>query len=57
MTKGVSLSCCNNDEGRPLGFGNQMLESNHPMRHLLRVFVVSDSGKGSEKPVRCVLKR
>ena len=45
MTKDESLSCCINDEGWPLGFGNQILKSNHPMRHLLRVIVVSDREK------------
>ena len=34
MTKDTSLSCCIKDEGRPLGFGNQILESNYPMRPL-----------------------
>jgi len=34
MKKGESLSCCIKDEGRPLGFGGQKLESNHPMRLL-----------------------
>ena len=45
MTKDESLSCCTKDEGWPLGFGNQILGSNHPMRHLLRVIVVSDREK------------
>jgi len=45
MTKDESLSCCIKDEGRPLGFGNQILESNYPMRPLLRVEVVSDREK------------
>ncbi len=45
MTKDASLSCCTKDEGRPLGFGNQILESNYPMRPLLRVKVVSDREK------------
>ena len=45
MTKDESLSCCTKDEGGPLGFGNQILRSNHPMRHLLRVIVVSDREK------------
>jgi hypothetical protein len=45
MTKDGSLSCCTKDEGRPLGFGNQVLESNRPMRPLLRVMVVSDREK------------
>jgi len=39
------LPCCIKDEGRPLGFGNQILEPNRPMRHVLRVFVVSDREK------------
>jgi hypothetical protein len=34
MKKGESLSCCIKDEGRPLGFGGQKLEPNHPMRLL-----------------------
>ena len=42
MTEDNSLLCCIKDEGRPLGFGNQIQESNRPMRHLLRVFVVND---------------
>ncbi len=46
MTKDESLSCCIKDEGWPLGFGNQILESNYPMRPLLRVQVVSDREKG-----------
>ena len=45
MTKGESLSCYTKDEGRPFGFGNQILESNRPMRPLLRVKVVSDREK------------
>ena len=45
MTKDRSLSCCTKDEGRPLGSGNQILESNYPMRPLLRVGVVSDREK------------
>ena len=45
MMKGESLSCCTKDEGWPLGFGNQILESNNPMRPLLRVSVVSDREK------------
>jgi hypothetical protein len=45
MTKGESLSCYTKDEGRPFGSGNQMLESNRPMRPLLRVKVVSDREK------------
>ncbi len=40
-----SLSCCTKDEGRPLGSGNQRLESNNPMRPLLRALVVSDREK------------
>ncbi len=43
-----SLSCCIKDESSSLGFGDQKLESNRPMRHSLRVFVVSDKGKGSQ---------
>ena len=57
MKEGESLSCCVKDESRSLGFGFQKLESNHPMRHLLRAFVVSDEGKGSPRTVRCVLRR
>ena len=49
MKEGESLSCCVKDESRSLGFGFQKLELNHPMRHLLRAFVVSDEGKGSLK--------
>ncbi len=49
MTEDESLSCCIKDEGRPLGSGSQMQESNRPMRHALRVCVVSDRGKGSKK--------
>jgi len=45
MTKDVSLSCCTKDEGRPLGFGDQILESNYLMRPLLRVKVASDREK------------
>jgi len=45
MTKDISLSCCTKDEGRPLDSGNQILESNRPMRPLLRVKVVSDREK------------
>jgi hypothetical protein len=45
MTEDNSLPCCIKDEGWPLGFGNQILESNRPGRHLLRVFVVSDREK------------
>ena len=45
MTKDASLSCCIKDEGRPLGFGNQILESNYPMRLELRALVVSDREK------------
>ena len=45
MKKDASLSCCIEDECRPLGFGNQILESNCPMRHPSRVFVVSDREK------------
>ena len=56
MTRDESLSCCVEDEGWPLGFGHQRLGSNCPMRHLLRVFVVSDREK-AEESVRCVLKR
>jgi len=48
MKRGVSLSCCIKDESRSLGFGDQKLESNRPMRHSLRVFVVSDKGKGNQ---------
>lgn len=48
MTKGNSLSCCIKDEGRPLGFDNQMLKSNHPMRLASRVLVVSDREKAGE---------
>lgn len=43
-----SLSCCIKDESRSLGFGDPKLESNRPMRHSLRVFVVSDKGKGNQ---------
>jgi hypothetical protein len=45
MTKDENLSCCIKDEGRPLDFGNQMLESNYPMRPMLRALVVSDREK------------
>ena len=31
---GESLPCCIKDESRPLGFGDQKLESNRPMRLL-----------------------
>jgi hypothetical protein len=48
MKEGESLSCCVKDESRSLDFGYQKLGSNHPMRHLLRAFVVSDAGKGSQ---------
>ena len=47
MKKGESLSCCIKDERRPLSFGDQKSELNHPMRLLLRAMVVSDQGKGS----------
>ena len=57
IKKGVSLSCCIKDESRSLGFGDQELEPNRPMRHSLRVFVVSDKGKGNQRIVRCVLRR
>ena len=57
MKKGASLSCCIKDESRSLGFGDQKPESNRPMRHSLRVFVVSDKGKGNQRIVRCVLRR
>ena len=46
MTKDLGLSCCIEDEGRPLGIGDRTLGSNRPVRHSLRVFVVSDKGKG-----------
>ena len=42
MKRGVSLSRCIKDESRSLGFGDQKLEPNRPMRHLLRAPVVSD---------------
>jgi len=32
MKKGESLSCCIKDESRPLSFGDQKSELNHPMR-------------------------
>ena len=57
MKKGASLSCCIKDESWSLGFGDQKSESNHPMRHSLRVLVVSDKGKGNQRIVRCVLRR
>ena len=44
-----SFPCCIKDERRSLGFGNPMLESNHPVRLLSRAVVVSDEGKGCEK--------
>ena len=49
MKKGESLSCCIKDESRPLGFGGQKLEPNHPMRLLKRAVVVSDPGKGHQE--------
>ena len=42
MKKGVSLSNCIKDERRSLGFDDQTLEPNHPMRLSLRALVVSD---------------
>jgi hypothetical protein len=46
MKKGVSFSCCIEDESRSLDFGDQTLKSNHPVRHVSRAFVVSDWEKG-----------
>ncbi len=46
MKKGLGLSCCIKD----LDFGDQKLESNHSMRPVLKVQVVSDRGKGGYKP-------
>ena len=46
MTKDSGLSCCTQDEGRPLGLGDQTSGSNRPVRLALRVRVVSDMGKG-----------
>ncbi|MCX7101685.1 MAG: hypothetical protein NTX38_09410 [Methylobacter sp.] len=45
MKKGLGLSCCIKD----LDFGDK-LESNHSMRPVLKVQVVSDRGKGGYKP-------
>jgi hypothetical protein len=50
MKKGLGLSCCIKDESRSLDFGDQKLESNHSMRPVLKVQVVSDRGKGGYKP-------
>ncbi|WP_339783504.1 hypothetical protein [uncultured Marinobacter sp.] len=49
MTKDSGLSCCTQDEGRPLGLGDQTLGSNRPVRLALRVRVVSDRGKGRQE--------
>ena len=49
MKKGESLSCCIKDESRSLGFGDQKLEPNRPLRLLLRAKVVSEKGKGSQE--------
>ena len=49
MTKDFSLSCCTQDEGRPLGLGDQTPGSNRPVRLALRVRVVSDMGKGRQE--------
>ncbi len=48
MTEDNSLPCCIKDEGRPLGFGNQIPEPNRLMRHILRIFVVSDREKAEK---------
>ena len=56
MKKGESLSCCIKDESRPLGFGDQKLEPNHPMRLLLRAVVVSDREKAIENGQVCVVE-
>ncbi len=57
MKNVVRYSCCTKDEGRPLGSGSQILESNNPMRPLLRARVVSDREKAERESVMCVLKR
>jgi len=41
-------ACCIKDEGRPLGFVNQMEKPNHLMRLTLRVSVVSDKEKAGK---------
>ena len=46
MKNVVRHPCCTKDESRSLGFGDQKLESNCPMRLLLKAMVVSDLGKG-----------
>jgi hypothetical protein len=50
MKKGASLLCCIKDESRPLDFGDQPLESNHPVRHRSKAFVVSDREKAAIEP-------
>ena len=45
MTENESFPCCIKDEGWPLRIGYQRLAPNHPMRHALRVHVVSDREK------------
>ena len=44
----LSLSGCIKDEGGPLGFGHQRLGPNRPIRHALRVPVVSDREKAEK---------
>jgi hypothetical protein len=50
MKKSESFSCCIKDGSRSSGFGDQTLESNHPVRQALKACVVSDSGKGGGNP-------
>ena len=45
-------TCCIRDEGRPLGFANQVVKPNHPELLPLRAVVVSVQGKGEMKLVR-----
>jgi hypothetical protein len=49
MKESESFPCCSKDESRSLGFGDQKLEPNHPMRHSLRAIVVSDREKAVQE--------